>query len=103
MPYKYILMASMLATASDLVFTGNPEGEFFALDAKSGNKLWSYQTGAGNRGAAVSYAVNGRQFIATGTGWQASVAGGMGRVLFPEVEWRLGSTLVVFALPEGSR
>ena len=103
MPYKYILMASMLATASDLVFTGNPEGEFFALDAKTGTKLWSYQTGAGNRGAAVSYAVNGRQFIATGTGWQAAVAGGMGRALFPELDWRLGSTLVVFALPEGSR
>ena len=39
MPYKYVLLASMLATAGDLVFTGNPEGEFFALDAKSGNKL----------------------------------------------------------------
>ncbi len=51
MPYKYVLLASMLATAGDLVFTGNPEGEFFALDAKSGNKLWSYQTGAGHRGA----------------------------------------------------
>ena len=39
MPYKYVLLASMLATAGDLVFTGNPEGEFFALDAKTGNKL----------------------------------------------------------------
>ena len=38
MPYKYVLLASMLATAGDLVFTGNPEGEFFALDAKSGNE-----------------------------------------------------------------
>jgi alcohol dehydrogenase (cytochrome c) len=102
-PYKYVLLASMLATAGDLVFTGNPEGEFFALDAKSGNKLWSYQTGAGNRGASVSYAVNGRQFIATTTGWQGTVAGGLGRALFPEQEWRLGSTLVVFALPQGGR
>ena len=59
MPYKYVLLASMLATAGDLVFTGNPEGEFFALDAKTGNKLWSYQTGAGHRGASVSYSVNG--------------------------------------------
>ena len=32
--YKYVLLASMLATAGDLVFTGNPEGEFFAMDAK---------------------------------------------------------------------
>ena len=99
-PYKYVLLASMLATAGDLVFTGNPEGEFFALDAKSGDKLWSYQTGAGNRGGSVAYAVNGRQYIATTTGWHSSVVGGAVQALFPDQDWRLGSTLVVFALPE---
>jgi alcohol dehydrogenase (cytochrome c) len=103
MPYKYVLLASMLATAGDLVFTGNPEGEFFALDAKNGNKLWSYQTGAGNRGSAVSYAVNGRQYVATPTGWHVSVVGSAVAALFPDQDWRLGSTLVVFATPEGSR
>jgi alcohol dehydrogenase (cytochrome c) len=41
MPYRYVLLASVLATAGDLVFSGNPEGDFFALDARSGNKLWS--------------------------------------------------------------
>jgi alcohol dehydrogenase (cytochrome c) len=103
MPYKYVLMASMLATAGDLVFTGNPEGEFFALDATSGNKLWTYQTGAGLRGGAAAYAVNGREYIATSTGWQSSVVGGAAEGLFPDQDFRLGSTLVVFALPEGSR
>ena len=103
MPYKYVLLASMLATAGDLVFTGNPEGEFFALDAMSGNKLWSYQTGAGHRGGSASYSVNGRQYIATSTGWHSSVVGGAALALFPDQDWRLGSTLVVFALPEGSR
>jgi alcohol dehydrogenase (cytochrome c) len=103
MPYKYVLLASMLATSGDLVFTGNPEGEFFALDANDGRKLWSYQTGAGHRGAAVSYSVNGRQYIATGTGWHASVVGAAVAALFPDQEWRLGSSLVAFALPEGSK
>jgi alcohol dehydrogenase (cytochrome c) len=103
MPYKYVLLASMLATGGDLVFTGNPEGEFFALDAKTGNKLWSYQTGAGHRGGAAAYSVNGRQYIATSTGWHVSVVGGAVQALFPDQDWRLGSTLVVFALPEGSR
>ena len=103
MPYKYVLMASMLATAGDLVFTGNPEGEFFALDAKSGNKLWTYQTGAGLRGGAAAYSVNGREYIAASTGWQSSVVGGAVEGLFPDQDWRLGSALVVFALPEGSR
>ena len=72
-------------------------------DTKSGTKLWSYQTGAGHRGASVSYAVNGRQFIATATGWHVSVVGGAMMGLFPDQDWRLGSTLVVFALPEQSR
>jgi alcohol dehydrogenase (cytochrome c) len=102
-PYKYVLLASMLATAGDLVFTGNPEGEFFALDAKTGTKLWSYQTGAGHRGSSVSYAVNGRQYIATSTGWHQTLVGGAAIPLFPDLSFRLGSTLVVFALPEGSK
>jgi alcohol dehydrogenase (cytochrome c) len=103
MPYKYVLLASMLATAGDLVFTGNPEGEFYALDANTGNKLWSYENGAGHRGGAVSYAVNGRQFVATSTGWHTTVVGGAVQALFPDQDWRLGSTLVVFALPENSK
>jgi alcohol dehydrogenase (cytochrome c) len=102
-PYKYVLMASMLATAGGLVFTGNPEGEFFALDAANGTRLWSYQTGAGNRGSPVSYSVKGRQYIATPTGWHVSVVGGIAQGLFPDQDWRLGSTLVVFALPENAR
>ena len=103
MPYKYVLLASVLATAGDLVFTGDPEGNFFALDARSGNKLWSFQTGAGHRGGSISYSVNGRQYIAVTTGFQQSLVGGAAVGLFPEENFRQGSTLVVFALPEGSR
>jgi alcohol dehydrogenase (cytochrome c) len=99
--YKYALLASMLATAGDLVFTGDPEGYFFALDARTGNKLWSFQTGAGHRGSAISYSVNGRQYIATPTGW-GSIAGRALVSIWPEAEtFRPGSTLMVFALPEG--
>jgi len=103
MPYKYVLLASVLATSGDLVFTGDPEGDFFALDARTGAKLWNYQTGAGNRGSAVSYSVNGRQFIATPTGWQQSITGTQTAGVFPDQTWRQGSTLVVFALPEDSK
>jgi alcohol dehydrogenase (cytochrome c) len=103
MPYKYVLLSSMLSTAGDLVFTGDPEGNFFALDARNGNKLWSFQTGAGHRGASISYSVNGRQYIAATTGWHQTVVGAAVQGLFPQEEFRLGSTLVVFALPEGSR
>ena len=102
-PYKYLLLASMLVTAGDLVFTGDPEGNFFALDARTGARLWSYQTGAGHRGSAVAYSVNGRQFIATPTGWQQSITGGFASRMFPEQTFRMGSTLVVFALPQDAK
>lgn len=102
-PYKYVLMSSMLATGGDLVFTGDPEGNFFALDARTGAKLWNFQTGAGHRGASISYSVNGRQYVAATTGFQQSVVGGAAKSWFPDADFRQGSTLVVFALPEGGR
>ena len=99
MPYRYVLLASVLATAGDLVFTGDPEGNFFALDARTGNKLWSYQTGAGNRGSPVAYSIGGRQYIANPTGWQQAITGAQLASVFPDQNWRTGSTLIVFALP----
>jgi alcohol dehydrogenase (cytochrome c) len=98
--YKYMLLASVLATAGDLIFTGDPEGSFFALDARTGEKLWSFQTGSGHRGSAVTYEINGRQYIATPSGFGSALAGALGQ-LWPEFEnFRKGSTLFVFALPE---
>lgn len=100
---KYPLLASVLATAGNLVFTGDPEGNFFALDAKTGAKLWSFQTGSGHRGSSIAYSVNGRQYIATPSGWGSAVAGLISQ-LWPEAaEFRNGSTLMVFALPEAAK
>ena len=99
-PYQYVLFASVLATAGDLIFTGDPEGFFFALDARTGKKLWAFQTGAGHRGSSVTYSVKGRQYVATPTGW-GSIAGRALLNTWPEAEsFRSGSTLMVFALPE---
>lgn len=96
---KYPLLASVLATAGGLVFSGDPEGFFFALDARTGRKLWQFQTGSGHRGSAVTYSIKGRQYIATPSGWGSAVAGLVAQV-WPEAEnFRNGSTLWVFALP----
>jgi hypothetical protein len=85
----------MLATAGDLVFTGDPEGNFFALNARTGEKLWNYETGAGHRGSAISNSVNGRQNIATPTGYQQSLTVGFVASMIPDQTFRVGSMLHV--------
>ena len=39
------MVASVLTTGGDLVFAGEPTGEFDAYDARNGKRLWSHQTG----------------------------------------------------------
>jgi len=61
--------SGVLTTGGGLVFAGTPEGEFNAYDAKSGKRLWSYQTGSGIVGSPMSFAIDGRQYIAVPSGW----------------------------------
>jgi glucose dehydrogenase len=83
------LVGGTLATAGGLVFTGEANGHFRAYDAATGAALWSYQTGAGVGAPPMSYAVDGRQFIAVATGR----AQGEGPA-------HPGGAIRVFALPE---
>ena len=101
---QYVNNSSLLATAGDLVFGGDMEGYAFALDAKSGKKLWSFNTGGRIVSPPVSFSVNGRQFIAIGSGG-GSVADDQIAVYWPETKDRQpqsAATLFVFALPEKS-
>ena len=58
------LSAGVLATAGGLVFVASREGNFIALDAKSGKALWHFGAGAEIASSPMSYAVDGRQYIA---------------------------------------
>jgi alcohol dehydrogenase (cytochrome c) len=63
-------MAGILSTESGLVFGGDMDGNFIALDAVSGKDLWHFQTGASIFAAATTYMLEGRQFVLlpSGTG-----------------------------------
>ena len=63
-----ITWAGVLATASDLVFGGGKEGYFFALDARSGALLWKAALGGQVNSGPMSYAVDGRQYVAIAAG-----------------------------------
>lgn len=58
------VFAGVLATRSGLVFSGDQQGFFFAAHANSGKVLWRHQTGSGINASPVTYAIDGRQYVA---------------------------------------
>jgi glucose dehydrogenase len=62
------MIGGALATAGGVVFTGTADKQVLAFDAKSGKQLWSYRAEGGVNAPPVSYAVNGRQYVAVAAG-----------------------------------
>ena len=60
--------AGVMSTAGGLVFGGSNEGNFFALDAKTGKPLWQFQTGGAIRSGPMSYLAGGKQHVAVAGG-----------------------------------
>ena len=63
-----VTSSGILTTASDLLFTGGREGYFHALDARNGELLWKTTLGGQISNGPISYAVDGRQFVAVAAG-----------------------------------
>jgi len=83
------MIGGALATAGNLVFTGEGDGHFNAYDAKTGKQLWTFQAGAGCNAPPVTYTVDGKQYVAV-------ACGGNFQLGYP-----LGDAVLVFALPGG--
>ena len=81
------LIGGVLATAGNLVFNGEGNGWFRAFDASTGKKLWEFQCGAGVNAPAVSYSVNGKQYVAVAAGGNT------------QLDFKRGNSVFVFALP----
>jgi alcohol dehydrogenase (cytochrome c) len=60
--------SGILTTASDLLFTGGREGYFHALDARSGAVLWKTSLGGQIANGPMTYAIDGRQYVAVISG-----------------------------------
>ena len=96
--FKYPPIGSVLSTGGGLVVHGDVEGVVRAYDADSGEELWHFRTGSGHRGGPISYAVNGKQYIAVPSGLGSLVLG-LYPALWPEVaDFPSGGALFVFSL-----
>ncbi len=56
--------SGLLSTASGIIFHGESDGRLVAYDVKNGAELWSFQTGAGADAPAITYEVDGVQYVA---------------------------------------
>jgi len=66
MPYPNA--AGALATAGGLIITALLDGTIVALDDQTLEELWSINVGTGINAHPITYAVDGRQYIAVATG-----------------------------------
>jgi hypothetical protein len=78
-----------LSTAGGLVFTAADTGHFYAIDARTGQILWSPNLGLASSAAPIAYEVNGTEYIAIAVG---------GSFIATQDHAKLGGTLVVFKL-----
>ena len=60
--------AGVLTTDAGLTFTGDAHGNFLALDTATGTTLWHAGTGARMNTSPITYELDGRQYIVTGSG-----------------------------------
>jgi alcohol dehydrogenase (cytochrome c) len=78
--FEYITPSTsgLLSTASGVIFSGDAEGNFLAIDARSGKFLWRFQMGSALHGtSAITYMLDGRQHVlvpagSTLTSWALS-------------------------------
>ena len=86
---------SLVATGGGLVFGGDVNGRFRALDQDTGGVLWEINLGSPVTGFPITYGVDGRQYVAVSTG----TASGFIRFT-PELRPSAGNNIFVFALPK---
>jgi alcohol dehydrogenase (cytochrome c) len=89
---------SLVATGGGLVFGGDVDGKFKAYDDTTGKVLWETSLGSPVSGYPVSFAVDGKQYVAVTTG--PSLVAAAARRVTPELAADSGGAQVfVFALP----
>jgi len=84
---------SLVATGGGLVFGGDVNGRVYAFDDETGEVLWQINLGSAVTGFPITYAVDGRQYVAVSTGQPRFID------LTPELRPSVGNNLFVFALP----
>jgi alcohol dehydrogenase (cytochrome c) len=95
-------VSAVLPTGGGLVFAGSWDRWFRAFDDTTGDVLWEIRTNNAINSFPISYAVDGKQYVAVATGNGSSLARALASLTPELVNPDGGSALWVFALPESS-
>ena len=82
------LVGGITVTSGGVLFTGDLNNDFLAIDASNGKTLYHFNTGGTIGGGVISYEIGGKQYVATTSGVVSGFFGGSGT-----------SAVIVFALP----
>jgi|KBSSwiStaDraftv2_1062776.scaffolds.fasta_scaffold18156_3 alcohol dehydrogenase (cytochrome c) len=66
---NYPIVSGMTPTAGGVVFFGDIGGNFYALDAANGQKLWGQELSGAIGGGVITYTANGAQKVAVAIGF----------------------------------
>ena len=89
-----------MSTAGDLVFVGDLDRRFKALNARTGELLWETRLGTSVQGHPVSFAIDGKQYIAVTSAVGGTSPRTVPDVIATEITYpRWGNALYVFSLP----
>lgn len=76
------LIGGTVSTSGGVTFVGEADGNFDALDTRTGERLWQFQTGAGVNAPPVVFSVNGREYVAVASGGNQQLGTASGDALF---------------------
>ena len=93
------MYGGIVTTASNLLFTGEMDGDFDAFDAKTGKKLWHHFMGVGVCTPPITYRVKGVQYVAIGASGCARGREYLNKTGLPQY----ADDLVIFALAGGGK
>lgn len=90
-----------MSTAGNLVFAGDLDRRFRAFDVTNGDILWETRLGTAVQGHPVSFAIDGKQYIAITSANGGTSPRVVPSVIATEIQYpRWGNALYVFSLPD---
>jgi alcohol dehydrogenase (cytochrome c) len=92
-------ITGVLSTAGDLVFAGDLDRRFRAFDVKTGEILWETRLGTSVQGHPLSFAIDGKQYIAVTTALGGTSPRSVPAVVTPEITYpSSGNAVYVFSV-----